>query len=75
MTMKMTKRSLVKSPSKVPKSWSTYIVKCIWAATAVNLVIPARNEADAIDKAEKKLRRTFGGEACKDIRIVRQTCA
>ena len=61
------------SKTKIPASWPTYTVKCMWRATAITLRIRAKDRDAAWDKASKMVMKMFGGMGCLDIKVLGET--
>jgi len=56
--------------SKLPKSYTTFIVKASWDATSIKLKIEARDEVAAVDKAWMKVSKMEGGMNCLSVRVI-----
>lgn len=49
-----------------------WVCKAEWRSTSVQILVPAKNEAEAKDKAWKKIARTEGGDSCLKITVLRR---
>ncbi len=58
------------SNSKVPASWPTWKVKCMWRSTALVLKIRAKSEDHAKEMAEKQVRKMDGGLWCEEVKVL-----
>jgi hypothetical protein len=58
-----------RTKSLAPHAW---VFKAIWRATAVRLVVDARNLGHAWKRAESIVRRMEGGSSCLEITCIRQ---
>ena len=56
--------------TKLPKSWPTFVVKCMWRGTMIKLLIPAKDEDHAWDLASKQVKKMLGGMSCLDISVI-----
>lgn len=56
--------------TKIPIKWPTFIVKAMWASTAVTLKVRAANPDDAIDKAMRQLKHHEGWPSCEEVKII-----
>lgn len=59
-------------PVKIPPPLPVWIVKAQWAGTAVKLLIPAKDEVAAKNKAWMKVARTMGGDLCVGVKVLGQ---
>lgn len=55
---------------KIPPSLPVFRCKARWAGTAVTLLIPAKDEEQAKEKAWMKVARTQGGECCLGVVVL-----
>lgn len=53
---------------KVPR----WLVKAMWAATAVKFKVYAKDEAGAWDCAWKQVSKMFGGDSCLRVIVLRR---
>lgn len=53
-----------------PPKYPIWRVKCSWNGTAYVILVEAKNEAYAYDKACKRMMRTEGGERCQQIDVL-----
>lgn len=53
--------------TKIPKKLPVWLVKAMWAGTAVKMRISARNEIDAWNAAWKKVAKLDGGDMCLNV--------
>lgn len=60
-----------KVKAKLPEKWPEWICKCVWDATAVKIVVEAKDEAMAWDRAWKRVARTEGGDSCLQVKVLR----
>lgn len=60
-------RPILKKPS-LPE----WVCKCEWRSTATLIIVPARNESEAWDRAWKRVARTEGGDSCLKVTVLRQ---
>lgn len=74
--MKMMERKMAKSKPnrsvRLPPPLPIWRCKASWANTAVVLLIPAKDAAEAKDKAWNRVVRTEGGESALKITILGQ---
>lgn len=61
--------------SKLPAKLPTFVCKCAWANTAVNLLVEARDEEEAKERAWGRVARTEGGDSCLRVTVVRRVDA
>lgn len=47
-----------------------FIAKAAWDSTAVRLLVYARDETEAKEKAWKRVARVMGGDSCLSVKIV-----
>lgn len=47
-----------------------YRVKAMWRATSVVMLVEARDEEAAWDKAWKRIARTEGGDMCLEVKVL-----
>lgn len=53
-----------------PPKYPIWRVRCSWGATAYTILVEAKNEAYAYDKACKRMMRTEGGESCQELTVL-----
>lgn len=54
----------------LPTPWPTFLVKAMWQGTSKKLLIPAKSEADAWDRAWKQIAREEGGDLCLRVEVL-----
>jgi hypothetical protein len=54
------------------KKYHEFLFKAVWDATALKLVVPGKNYADAEKRVESMVRRMEGGISCLEIKYLAQ---
>jgi len=49
-----------------------WVCKAEWRSTSCQIIVPAKNESEAWDKAWKKVARTEGGDSCLKVTVLRR---
>lgn len=62
--------SMRQSKRQLPTSYPTFLVKCVWRATALKLKIKAKDEDAAWDQAAKLVKKMEGGLGCLEIKVL-----
>ena len=63
-------RRLVESKIKVPPKFPTFVCKASWAGTSKKLLIQAKDEEAAWDRAWKQIAREEGGDLCLRVEVL-----
>ena len=58
--------------SKVPIPLPEWICRCIWRSTATNIIVSARDEQEAKDRAWKRVSRMEGGDMALEVKVIKQ---
>lgn len=58
--------------SLLKPNYFEFVCKAEWRSTSCQIIVPARNESEAWDKAWKKVSRTEGGDSCLKVTVLRR---
>lgn len=61
----------VRIPNPKKSVYPTWVCRARWAATALNILVIAKNEEEAYDKACKRILRAEGGIRCLGVEVLR----